>query len=259
MARQCHQCFQCGPHPLLIPSMGNLEGVVVNVFDAVGVEEFVHFYSVAAAVGSWYGFPPTLFSCEDEAGFVLEMFLLFGDEEVGAEGVELIEGPVDGFGFIMELLEEHWCVPGCCIAKEFRIAKYEAECSPAAFAESEEESALGFSDCGIVLLVERDDEFLQVACLSSIGICGVIAVPWFFFESHLHDDDVVFVVSIHLPEYAETIAVSVVEAFFDGQHIQDTVEFVLSIVIGQENTDFLLAILVFGLDRVDPDIVSKCR
>ena len=81
----------------------------------------------------------------------------------------------------------------------------------------------------------------------------MISVPGLLLKSHLHYDYVMLVVSIHLLKHAETITVFLVEALFDRKHVQDAVASVILVVVRQENTDFLFAVLVLRLDGVDPD------
>jgi hypothetical protein len=106
-----------------------------------------------------------------------------------------------------------------------------------------------------MLFDERNDEFFQVAGLANLWIRGVVSVPRLFFETHLYNDQIVVVVSIHLFEYTETVAVTLVKAFFDRKHVQDTVVLALVVAVRKENTNLLLAVLVLRLDRVDPNAI----
>ena len=57
--------------------------------------------------------------------------------------------------------------------------------------------------------------------------------------------------------HTQTISISLVESLFNRQYVQHAVESVFSIVIRQENMNFLLIVLVFRLNSVDLHITGK--
>jgi len=231
--------------------MRDVEAVIVHVFDPLVLQQCVDLRRVASAVGSGHGFSPIPFSRHDKAGLLLEVRLLPGNQQIGSPGIKSFGGPVDGRHAVVQPVEEHGGIPRSGIPIELRILQNQAQRPPAALAETKEEPAFRRARRRIAPFNERNDKLLQITGLPGPGIGGMISKPGLLLESHLHNDDIVSVVGLHLPEHAQTVAVLPVKASLDGKHIQDTVGLVFAVAVRQEDTNLLPAVLVLRLNRMD--------